>query len=638
LFLTRLLSRFQREQVIGGTAMTCVSSILLRSFLADVLPAADDERVARHLSECRDCRQLAELLCRDPEVQREITDLAASHSSGHPSPFESLRAKLYKLIPPAPPDEIRYATSDTDSLGHSAAADTGQHEISESEIRAKQWIDRELAKAETTALNNPNQGRQQVDPPIIHDRLQFVGRFHLQRRLGLGGFGVVYLAFDTVLKRQVALKLPRSIALVDSDLRRRFLREGEALASLHHQNIVPVYEAGEAHTLCYIATAYCSGPTLEKWISDPARRDGISVPQAVEIALALAFTVEHAHQAGILHRDIKPGNVLLDPTHKSSGLEFTPKLADFGLAKSIDTEAKGTSTGTMIGTPQYMAPEQASGRRDIIAATTDVYSLGVILYEMLTGKLPIAGGDNADTLRRLLIQEPILVRRHARHVSSDLEAVCMKCLEKHPHRRYRTARELAYDLRQIRDGKPTVARPDNPWQAGQRWMRRHPAQSRSLSAATIFLAVLVFEMWFHVSRLQALNGALNSALDNARVAAQRAQDSDRQQKQMLYASEMKGAYRAWSDGDYRQLARVLAKCESPVGVDCRGFEWWYFHSLAQNSSFDVGAHVGAAYFVSFSQDGKWLVSTGEDQQVRVFDGRNRSPATSGHSMALSDSR
>src|SRR4029450_10569097 len=193
-------------------------------------------------------------------------------------------------------------------------------------------------------------------------------------------------ARDRTLQRQVALKLARTTVLADPDLKVRFLREAEALARLAHPGIVPVYEAGEYEGTCYLAVGYCDGPTLEQWLrSQPV---GIEPKLAARIALALSEAVEHAHQHGILHRDIKPSNILLDQSQPGDGgrhsLPFTPKLTDFGLAKIAEQPGKGTISGIVLGTLQYMATEQAAGLVERIGPPTDVYALGAVLYEMLT--------------------------------------------------------------------------------------------------------------------------------------------------------------------------------------------------------------------------------------------------------------
>jgi serine/threonine protein kinase len=315
------------------------------------------------------------------------------------------------------------------------------------------------------------------------------GRFQLLRELGRGGCGVVFLAFDPVLGRKVALKVPRPEALLAPELRQRFVREARAGAALDHPNLVPVYEAGEVGSICYIATAYCPGPTLAEWLKTHA--GPVPPRRAARLVATLADAVHAIHQHGIWHRDLKPGNILLtesgDLPAEAGAAEaslppdddgplfcgrFTPRITDFGLAKLLDGGGEETRTGVVLGTPAYMAPEQAQGRPDAFGPAADVYALGVILYELLVGRRPFQGDSQTGLLRRVAHEEPVPPRRSCPGLPRDLEAVCLKCLEKEPQRRYPSAEELAGDLRRFLAGQPTQARPLTGWQRAGRWIRR----------------------------------------------------------------------------------------------------------------------------------------------------------------------
>ena len=238
------------------------------------------------------------------------------------------------------------------------------------------------------------------------------GRFSIVRELGRGGFGIVFLAFDGALRREVALKVPRPEVMVTSDFRRRFLREAEAASRLAHPHIVQVFEVGEEGPFCYIVSAYCEGPTLAEWLR--GQQAPVSIRVAARVVAVLAAAVAHAHDREILHRDLKPGNILLQRVDASPslsqgadhGLGFVPRICDFGLAKLLDQASQETCSGVPIGSASYMAPEQAAGRLREHGPATDVYALGVILFELVTGRPPFRGETDLETLRLVSDQEP----------------------------------------------------------------------------------------------------------------------------------------------------------------------------------------------------------------------------------------
>lgn len=296
-----------------------------------------------------------------------------------------------------------------------------------------------------------------------------VGRFEIERVLGQGGFGIVYLARDPVLHRQVALKVPRLHVLASAGLRERFRREGRATAALDHPNIVPIHELGEGRAICYIAFAYCEGPSLAEWLRTQ------TAPVAPRIAALvieqLAVAMHYSHGRGILHRDLKPNNVLLFPAPASAALAtfpFVPRIVDFGLARLAEEDLEATGTSAVIGTPLYMAPEQATGRNDEIGPAADIYSLGTMLYELLSGHPPFRGTAPLDVLDQVRSAEPAPPRREHRHVPRDLETICLHCLEKRPEERYASAQDLAEDLQRFIAGREVHARPVSIWQKALR--------------------------------------------------------------------------------------------------------------------------------------------------------------------------
>jgi serine/threonine protein kinase len=316
-----------------------------------------------------------------------------------------------------------------------------------------------------------------------------VGRFRLLRQLGQGSYGIVFLAHDPVLQREVALKVPRLEAFLTPELRQRFLREAQAAARLEHPNIVPVHEAGESDGVCYIASAYCRGTTLAAWLK---QQPSLIAPRlAAELVAALADAMQHAHDQGVLHRDLKPGNILVsggvvsggDPndvaahpsqrtTHHSPLTTRQVKITDFGLAKILEQEEESTRTGAILGTPCYMAPEQAEGRSDDVGPATDVYALGAILYELLTERPPFKGPTTLTTLEQVRSEEPMRPSRLHTQLPRDLETICLKCLRKEPGQRYASAADLAADLRRFIAGEPIRGRPASWGSRFRLWCRR----------------------------------------------------------------------------------------------------------------------------------------------------------------------
>jgi tetratricopeptide (TPR) repeat protein len=353
-----------------------------------------------------------------------------------------------------------------------------------------------------------------------------IGRFRILRELGSGGFGLVFLAHDPLLCREVALKVPRPDALASPELRRRFRQEAQAAAGLAHPNLVPVYEAGEAGPVCYIASAYCPGITLAEWL----KRQTEPVPwrQAAQLVATLAGAVEHAHRRGVVHRDLKPGNILLrkdeggrmkDESDRSDSSfilppsSFVPMITDFGLAK-VQAERCGdpTQSGAIVGTPSYMAPEQAAGISRYVGPAADVYSLGAILYELLTGRPPFQADTALEVLLLVRTEEPVPPARLRPKLPRDLQTICLKCLEKDPRRRYAGAQALADDLRRCLEGEPVHARPAPPWERAWKWARRRPAAA----ALVVFLGLALvgltgLAVWHQHDLRVRLDGALADA-------------------------------------------------------------------------------------------------------------------------------
>jgi serine/threonine protein kinase/Tfp pilus assembly protein PilF len=375
--------------------------------------------------------------------------------------------------------------------------------------------------------------------------------YDILQELGRGGMGVVYKARHQKLQRLVALKMILAGAHAGASGLARFRAEAEAVAQLQHANIVQVYEIGE-HDGC----PYFSLELVEGGILDQRLRELPPPPKgAAYLMESLARAMGFAHQHGIIHRDLKPANILLAASSGKSSVirkeqlsgtssssigdhwsrTATPKITDFGLAKRVDDNAAGqTHTGTILGTPSYMSPEQASGKVREIGRASDIYSLGAILYEMLTGRPPFKAANPIDVIHQVIDQEPVPPRSIEPRVPLDLETICLKCLQKEPARRYDTAEALADDLHRFLVHEPILSRPISTWERAVKWAKRRPATVALLavSVAAIFSMVL-FIVWHNVS----LRDRLNEALADERSARQREADAVEEQRVSQVQSE-----------------------------------------------------------------------------------------------------
>jgi tetratricopeptide (TPR) repeat protein len=404
----------------------CPSDDELRRLLAEE-SAADS--LTRHTDECAACQARLERLLEDPAANR----------------WRSLMARTAPLADPA-----------------QLAATRLQSTVS-------------FAPTEEGLLRRLKGHSQHRKPPVPAPP-----GYEVLQELGRGGMGVVYKARQTALKRLVALKVVGSGSWAGPEELARFRAEAEAVAHLHHPNIVQIYEIGEHEGRPFFSLEYVDGGSLAD------RLDGTPSPPraSAELVRTLALAMHAAHERGIVHRDLKPANILLEFSRDPSGSalpkgsrlnDVLPKIADFGLAKRLGGDSHLTHTGTIVGTPSYMAPEQAGGQVRAIGPAADVYALGAILYELLTGWPPFNGATALETLQQVQSQTPVAPTRLQPKVPRDLETICLKCLEKEPHKRYATARVLADDLGHFLAGEPIVARPASVWERTRKWAKRRPA-------------------------------------------------------------------------------------------------------------------------------------------------------------------
>jgi TolB-like protein/predicted Ser/Thr protein kinase len=310
------------------------------------------------------------------------------------------------------------------------------------------------------------------------------GDYELREEIGRGGQGVVYRARQKSLNRTVALKIIALGHWATATHLKRFRLEAEAAASLNHPFIVPIHEIGEREGCCYFSMNLIEGGQLDEVV----RRKAIPIRHAAELIAKLARTVHYAHEHGILHRDIKPGNILLDA-------EGEPHLTDFGLARLVETESTVTRTLEVLGTPSYMAPEQATGKNTQLTSVTDVYGLGAVLYQLLTGHPPFAGGTTYETVRLVLETDPRQPRILNPKVDRDLSTICVKCLDKNPQRRYASALALAEDLERWLRREPIRARRAGLFACGKKWLQRNPTTAVSAVSLAGLIAAVCVMIW-----------------------------------------------------------------------------------------------------------------------------------------------
>jgi WD40 repeat protein len=449
--------------------------------------------------------------------------------------------------------------------------------------------------------------------------------YEILQELGRGGMGVVYQARQLQLGRVVALKMILGGGHAGPGDLARFRSEAQAIARLQHPHIVQIHEVGEHEGLPYFSLEFCPGGSLDRKLAGTP----LSPREAANLVEKLARGIHAAHQKGVVHRDLKPANVLLAE-------DGAPKITDFGLAKKLD-EAGQTQSGAVMGTPSYMAPEQASGKTREIGQGADVYALGVILYECLTGRPPFKATTPLDTLLQVVAAEPVAVRQLQPQVPRDLETVCLKCLHKEPHRRYASAAALADDLERFLRGRPVAARPVSRVEKTWRWCRRNPLVSLSLAA--VAGAVAAAFLLVTDSRNEAVRLADDNALlaqkeraqgIEAREAGARLQRSQEALRGLLYAANANLIQNAWDANDMPRV-HALLKAQLPAEGerDLRGFEWdlWDRRAHAELQTVLVKeAPAGSLIDLSVSPNGTrvvgWALGQGPPipgRQINVWD-------------------
>jgi WD40 repeat protein len=417
-----------------------------------------------------------------------------------------------------------------------------------------------------------------------HGTAPDISGYDILGELGRGGMGVVYLARQARLNRPCALKMILAGAHATPEAAARFLAEAEAIARLQHPQIVQIHHIGEADGLPFFELEYVPGGSLDR------KLDGTPWPprRAAHLAEQLARGIAAAHALGIVHRDLKPANVLL------AGDE-TPKITDFGLAKAVGSDSGLTGSQAILGSPSYMAPEQAGGQARTAGPAADVYAVGAILYELLTGRPPFRGATVLETLEQVKTVEPVPPSRLVPRLARDIETICLKCLQKDPARRYESASALAEDLRRFRAGEPIVARPVGPAERAWRWCRRNPVVA-GLTAAVllIFAAGFAGVTWNYW----------------------RAETARRELEGTLYFQRIALAHRELSADNLGRVLELLDLC--PEGL--RKWEWYHLKRLCRVDPL-VLRDKGEVNTVAFSPDGERLASAGEHGTVTIRNSR-----------------
>jgi WD40 repeat protein len=493
--------------------------------------------------------------------------------------------------------------------------------------------------------------------------------------LGRGGMGVVFKAHHQALKRTVAVKMILAGHAGDHE-RARFKAEAEAVARLQHPNIVQVFEVGEAGGLPYCALEFVQGGTLAQKL----RAGPLRPTEAARLAEALAEAMQLAHSRNVVHRDLKPANILLAddgpgkleaPARDPSSLAgLVPKVSDFGLARQLDTDSGRTQAGQVMGTPSYMAPEQAAGRAHLAGPAADIYALGAILYECLTGRPPFKGASVLETLEQVRSQEAATPRSLNAKVPRDLETVCLKCLAKEPERRYASAHALAEDLRRWQAGEPIHARPVGRIERGAKWVRRSPVTAGLLLALAVAVVsgICAFYVKYLDAREQAeearrQTGIANEqtekaegqtkeatkeaaakqkaltekqkALQEKEEALEDARRENRRKAELLANSTILLAQAAWSNNDAPLAQRRLGEVPA-APYPLRRWEWHYLKQQFEGGIFTLLGHTRTVYSVAFSPDGARLATASADGTARLWDARTGEPllVLQGHQDAV----
>ncbi len=413
-----------------------------------------------------------------------------------------------------------------------------------------------------------------------------------------GGMGVVYRARQRSLNRLVALKVIRDGVSATEDDARRFRNEAEAVANLDHPHIVPIYEVGDHRGCRFFSMKLVEGGNLAERLAEFSAQPR----DAARLMVTVARAVHHAHERGILHRDLKPSNILIDG-------QGHPLVADFGLARRVEADSELTQTGAVLGTPSYMAPEQATGRKGAVTTATDVHGLGAVLYALLTGKPPFRGDSPLETLERVREHVPEPPSAVRTGTDRDLETICLKCLEKDPRQRYASAEAVAEDLERWLAGRSILARPAGRAERAWRWCRRHPLPTALLLFTAVLASLIVAGLVLGARARQTIHTLNDGLLTSERVLSRH-----------YYAVDLSQAFHLIRTNQVAEAVELLSRHRHQPGrADTRGFEWYFLWRLSHVGRPALAGHQGEVYHAVFSRDGQSLASCSGDRTVRLWD-------------------
>ena len=443
-----------------------------------------------------------------------------------------------------------------------------------------------------------------AEPPVDNSSLdtrppslpRLFGDYELLEEIGHGGMGVVHKARQKSLDRIVALKLLLFGPHAPPESVKRFRDEAVAPAALQHPNIVAIHEVGFCAGQHFIAMDYVEGQCFSALI----RGSPLPARCAAGYVKTIAEAIHHAHEHGILHRDLKPANILIDASDQ-------PRVTDFGLAKRLEGDSELTVTGQVLGSPNYLPPEQATGKRGTLSRRSDVYALGAILYHALTGRPPFVSEGLADTVQQVLNVEPVSPRVLNPSVPADLETVCLKCLEKEPGKRYATAQMLAEELGRFLEGKPVLARPVGRLAKAGRWCRRNPALAGTGAVAVLAVLLGFIGVVWQLQRVE--------------FQRQRAEAGELSARRRAYISEINSAQQALEANNPGRALELLSR-QRLVGkeMNLRGWEWRYLWQQCQSEAdLVLGSLPGAVRSLEVSSDGRFLAAGSEFGTVKVWD-------------------